>query len=136
MIEDRLRELRIKAGLKQQDLLKSFKLSQGRYSQYETGKRKPDYDLLIEFADFYNVSLDYQSLIRIAILYDVTTDYLLGRTDDPTPPQTQKEKTPSEQEEVLRDLDGITPEMALEVRQYIGYLKHKNEVANAPGEKT
>ena len=33
MIEDRLRELRIKAGLKQQDLLKSFKLSQGRYSQ-------------------------------------------------------------------------------------------------------
>ena len=120
LIEDRLRELRIKAGLKQQDLLKSFKLSQGRYSQYETGKRKPDYDLLIEFADFYNVSLDY----------------LLGRTDDPTPPQTQKEKTPSEQEEVLRDLDGITPEMALEVRQYIGYLKHKNEVANAPGEKT
>jgi len=119
LIEDRLRELRIKAGLKQQDLLKSFKLSQGRYSQYETGKRKPDYDLLIEFADFYNVSLDY----------------LLGRTDDPTPPQTQKEKTPSEQEEVLRDLDGITPEMALEVRQYIGYLKHKNEAANAPGKK-
>ena len=87
MLENRLRELRIKAGLKQEDLIKRFSLSSGRYSQYETGKRKPDYDLLIELADFYNVSLD------------------------------------------LRDIKDITPEMASEVRQFISYLKHKEESA-------
>ena len=111
MLENRLRELRIKAGLKQEDLIKRFNLSSGRYSQYETGKRKPDYDLLIELADFYNVSLDY----------------LLGRTNAPSP--LVKDKTPSYQEEVLRDIEDITPEMASEVRQFINYLKHKEEAA-------
>jgi len=118
LLENRLRELRIKAGLKQEDLIKRFSLSSGRYSQYETGKRKPDYDLLIELADFYNVSLDY----------------LLGRTDTPSP--LTKEKTPSYQEEVLRDIEDITPEMASEVRQFINYLKHKKETtAGATAEK-
>jgi transcriptional regulator with XRE-family HTH domain len=55
----RLKELRISAGLKQDDLLKHFSLSSARYSQYETGKRNPDYELLMKFADFYNVSVDY-----------------------------------------------------------------------------
>lgn len=111
MLENRLRELRLKAGLKQEDLIKRFNLSSGRYSQYETGKRKPDYDLLIELADFYNVSLDY----------------LLGRTSDPSP--LVKEKTPSYQKEVMQDIEDITPEMATEVRQFISYLKHKKESA-------
>ena len=119
MLENRLRELRLKAGLKQEDLIKRFNLSSGRYSQYETGKRKPDYELLIELADFYNVSLDY----------------LLGRTNDPSP-ITQK-KTPSYQEEVIQELEDITPEMASEIRQYISYLKHKKEAAanTAAGKK-
>ena len=58
-LSDRLRELRLQAGLKQEALIKYFSLSSGRYSQYETGKRKPDYELLIEFADFYGVSVDF-----------------------------------------------------------------------------
>ena len=120
MLSNRLRELRINHQISQAELANLLGINQQAVGKWERGKASPD----------------YESLIRIAILYDVTTDYLLGRTDDPTPPQTQKEKTPSEQEEVLRDLDGITPEMALEVRQYIGYLKHKNEAANALGKKT
>ena len=45
----------------------------------------------------------------------------------PSPPT--QEKTPSYQEEVLRDIEDITPEMANEVRQFINYLKHKEETA-------
>ncbi len=61
----RLKELRLNKKLKQNYLQKQFSLSAGRYSLYENDKRKPDYELLVEFADFYNVSLDY----------------LVGRTD-------------------------------------------------------
>ncbi|MCR5501787.1 MAG: helix-turn-helix domain-containing protein, partial [Lachnospiraceae bacterium] len=36
-------------------------------SRFETGERRPDYDTLIEIAEYFNVSLDY----------------LTGRTDKP-----------------------------------------------------
>lgn len=78
MLGERLKELRLKAGLKQDYLLKKFNLSSARYSQYETGKRTLDYDLLIKLADFYSV----------------TTDYLLGRQTAEKaasyPPEVQK----------------------------------------------
>ena len=41
------------------------------YRRYEKGVRNFPLEAIIKLADFYNVS----------------TDYLLGRTDDPTPPQ-------------------------------------------------
>ena len=43
------------------------------YRRYEKGIRSLPVEYIIKLADFYNVS----------------TDYLLGRTDDPTPPQKQ-----------------------------------------------
>jgi len=60
---------------------------------------------------------------------------LLGRTNAPSP--ITQEKTSSHQEEVLRDIEDITPEMASEVRQFINYLKHKAETAEgvAAGKK-
>lgn len=44
------------------------------YRRYEKGARNFPLEAIIQLADFYNVS----------------TDYLLGRTDDPTPPNCQK----------------------------------------------
>ena len=120
LFTQRLKHIRETKRLTQKEVAERLGIDYKKYNHYETGRNEPDLAMTVAIATFFNIPLDY----------------LLGRTDDPTPPQTQKEKTPSEQEEVLRDLDGITPEMALEVRQYIGYLKHKNEVANAPGEKT
>lgn len=52
-------KLRIEAGLKQTQIAEEMEISAARYSQYESGKRTPDYDLIIRIADFYNVSLDY-----------------------------------------------------------------------------
>ncbi len=42
-------------------------MSQNTISRYETGAREADYDTLIAFADYFQVSIDY----------------LLGRTENP-----------------------------------------------------
>lgn len=59
MLAKRLKQLRVAANLQQNDIIKRLSLSSARYSQYESGKRRPDYELLIEFADLYGVSIDY-----------------------------------------------------------------------------
>lgn len=59
MLAKRLKQLRIAANLQQTDIIKRLSLSSARYSQYESGKRRPDYELLIEIANLYGVSVDY-----------------------------------------------------------------------------
>ena len=108
---NRMKLLREQHNLSQTDLAKILNISRQSYNFYENEKRDPDTTMLIRIADFFNVSLDY----------------LLGRTNDPSP--ITQEKTSSHQEEVLRDIEDITPEMASEVRQFINYLKHKEEAA-------
>lgn len=61
----RLVQLREEANLTQKQFAAAVKISNSTINRYETGIREPDYDTLIRFADFFNVS----------------TDYLLGRTD-------------------------------------------------------
>lgn len=73
-----LRELREKRGLTLEQVAEKLGLRNQYVSNYELGKRKPDYDTLSKFADFYGV----------------TVDYLLGRG--------QKEKAPTPEGE--RDL--------------------------------
>lgn len=108
---NRMKLLREQHNLSQTDLAKILNISRQSYNFYENEKRDPDTAMLIRIADFFNVSLDY----------------LLGRTNDPSP--LTQEKTPSYQEEVIQELEDITPEMASEVRQFISYLKHKEESA-------
>lgn len=108
---NRMKLLREQHNLNQTEVAKVLNISRQAYNFYENEKRDPDTSMLIRIADFYNVSLDY----------------LLGRTNDPSP--VTKEKTPSYQEEVLRDIEDITPEMVSELRQFIGYLKHRKGVA-------
>ncbi len=58
-IGNRLRALRESKHLKQEDIWKEFSLAGSSYSQYESNKRRPPYELLVKFADYYDVSLDY-----------------------------------------------------------------------------
>ncbi|MCA1021824.1 helix-turn-helix domain-containing protein [Halobacillus litoralis] len=69
MLEQRLTYLRRLHKLSQYELAEKLGFSRGKYSNYEQGKRSPDYETLARIADFY----------------DVTIDYLLGRTDEPNP---------------------------------------------------
>lgn len=63
----RLKELREQRHISQVFLGMELGMSQNTISRYETGAREADYDTLVAFADYFNVSVDY----------------LLGRTDNP-----------------------------------------------------
>lgn len=63
----RLKQLREQRHISQVFLGMELGMSQNTISRYETGVREADYETLIAFADYFNVSVDY----------------LLGRTDNP-----------------------------------------------------
>lgn len=64
----RLKELRQSRNISQLKLAMDLGINQNTVSRYETGVYQADYEMLIRFADYFDVSIDY----------------LLGRTQDPT----------------------------------------------------
>ena len=62
-----LKELRKKRHMTQQRLAIELNMTLNSISRYENEVREADYQTLIKFADFFNVSIDY----------------LLERTDNP-----------------------------------------------------
>ena len=106
----RLRKLRQKQGLTQEEMAKVLGYSRQRYNFYETGKREPDNETIVKLADFFEVS----------------TDYLLGTTDDPTSPT--KEKDPLEGLKfALWGHGDVTDEMLDDVRNFALYIEQKKK---------
>lgn len=66
-MEFRLKELRRARHISQLKLALDLNMNQNAISRYENLEREADYQTLIQFADYFDVSLDY----------------LLGRTKDP-----------------------------------------------------
>lgn len=64
----RLKELRTSKGISQLKLAMDLNMNQNSISRYENHEREADYETLIKFADYF----------------DVSVDYLLGRTDNPS----------------------------------------------------
>ena len=62
----RLKELRKERNISQLKLALDLNMNQNTISRYENMEREADYETLMKFADYFNVSLDY----------------LLGITDD------------------------------------------------------
>lgn len=58
-IGERIRTLREENELKQCDLAQKLRISKNTLSQYETGKRTPDLEILDQIAREFKVSLDY-----------------------------------------------------------------------------
>ena len=56
---DRLKKLRTERGLLQSDVANFLNIKTNSYSQWETGKREPDFSSLLKLADYFQVSLDY-----------------------------------------------------------------------------
>lgn len=56
---NRLKELRIKKGLSQEDLGKEIGVSRGSISYYEKEERVPDVVILAAISKYFNVSTDY-----------------------------------------------------------------------------
>lgn len=57
--KDILKNLRKARGYSQIELAGKLGVSPGLIGMYETGKRKPSYELLEAIGDFFNVSTDY-----------------------------------------------------------------------------
>ena len=66
-MEFRLKELRKTRNISQLKLALDLNMNQNSISRYENCEREADYETLIKFAEYFDVSLDY----------------LLGRTDNP-----------------------------------------------------
>jgi transcriptional regulator with XRE-family HTH domain len=65
LFKERLVQLREERNLKQKEFAEAVKIHNRNINRYEKGLREPDFDTLIQIADYFNVS----------------TDYLLGRTE-------------------------------------------------------
>ena len=67
-MQTRLRQLREAKHYTQLKVAMDLNISQNSVSRYESGAQEAGYEMLIRFADYYNVSVDY----------------ILRRTDCPT----------------------------------------------------
>lgn len=111
----RIAKLREQRKLTQEELSKQLSISRASLSHYEKNRRVPDYETLNKIADFFNV----------------TVDYLIGRTDDPTPPENEhiklfEESLELSDEKILERfsllVDGreLTPE---EAKRFIAFIR-------------
>lgn len=55
----RLKQLREAKNYTQLRVALDLNMNQNSVSRYENGEREAGYDLLVKFADYYNVSIDY-----------------------------------------------------------------------------
>lgn len=56
---NRIKELRLEAGILQADLANQLKVRQNTVSTWETGRSEPDQDALREMSKIFNTSIDY-----------------------------------------------------------------------------
>ncbi len=98
----RLRELRERKGYTLEQVATKLGLRNQYVSNYELGKRSPDYETLKKLADFYNV----------------TTDYILGNSDIENPYNTPNVKIEKNKNELnFSELDNV----------YLSYAKEAQE---------
>lgn len=56
---ERLTKLRKRKNITQKEMADFLGVTRGAYSQYEIGRREPNYDTTIQIANLLSVSLDY-----------------------------------------------------------------------------
>ena len=64
----RLKEIRQIKGLKASDVAEKLSITKNSLSEWESGKRIPPCERIIQLADFYNVSVDYLLGEMIALI--------------------------------------------------------------------
>lgn len=58
VISRKLKEIRVRNGLSQQQLADVLGICRSAYCNYEIGRRSPDFSTIKRLSDFYNISLD------------------------------------------------------------------------------
>lgn len=59
MFSNKLKELRKRNGITQLELSEKLGIGQSTIGMYETGIRKPSYEVIKRIADYFNVTVDY-----------------------------------------------------------------------------
>lgn len=106
----KLKELREARGMSQADCARAIGLDRTTYVKYENGG---------------SIRRNVEKLARF---FNVSTDYLLGRTDDPTPPQTESKIGDTDPVSDIfddvdirslarRNLEGKTPEQVQKLKK-------------------
>jgi len=99
----RLRELLFLTGKSQKQAATDIGISAERFNLYVNGKREPDNSMLTDIADYFNVSVDY----------------LLGRDDDSTENELDKE--------LKKALSKVSEERKEELLRYLRFLEEENK---------
>lgn len=96
---NRIKELRNLYNLSQEKLAEEFDVERATISRWENEKTDPSNEDLLRLAKYFKVSLDY----------------LLGRTNNPTPPEKNNQK--SENHQLLYHLKSTSEEEILNTFQ-------------------
>lgn len=59
MLEKTLKYLRKENGITQEELAKAIGVTTSMVGMYETGARKPSYEVLFKISEYFDVSIDY-----------------------------------------------------------------------------
>ena len=105
MFDDRLKDLRISAGLTQKQVADALEIKVNTYQSYELDKREPTAIQLKRMATFYNVSCDY----------------LLGFEKMPEPPRLTTEQ------EIIEYLNKFTDSQKNEVKLFCEFIDYRNK---------
>ena len=110
-LQERIKELRKKSGLNQQDFGAIFGVAKNTISQYESGRNTPNDEIKIAIAKYFDVSLDY----------------LLGVTDTPRDSEKSANEVSDAIYSVLLEKDVIKPgeQLSKEKIEYVKKLLNK-----------
>ncbi len=102
MLSNVIRQLREKAGLTQSEMARFLEIDRTTYTKYESGKSRPDTNMLQ----------------KIAEKFEVSTDYLLGRSNE-------KEVKYETKAYHNISVEGLPDEAIKQVEDYIELIKLK-----------
>lgn len=112
----RLKELRKKKGLSQEQVAKDLNISMRAYQNYEYGQREPNIEMILKLAEYY----------------DVTTDYLLEKESSPSDPFESLKFTAEMEKEANEDYQKLTSQEKAVIAKIVKALadSHKEENDN------
>lgn len=109
---DRLKQLRNKHNLTQQDIAKILNVGRATIAGYETKGKQPDYEKLTKLATYFHVS----------------TDYLLGINNNKGNETDNVNPSPKKRKTIFDEIDDLNPESLKDLEKYIHLLKLKEEM--------
>jgi len=110
---DKLARLRKEKSISRKEIASALRIDRTTYGKYELGQRQPSLEVLVELANFFNV----------------TTDYLLGRTDNPKTPELA---IADELKSILElfhrvGLKGLTQNEIDKLSEYVSFIKSQRK---------